>query len=205
MAKSKKNEQSGVVPISEMDIDFIYQQERKKTRTEFARLQEQAKKIDNLHERLVFWSNQQKEYKMRVFNDDELLAVSGVVSYQRGGLRLWMDYLISCEIDDLSTQIRNAPPNPEDSKKGVKEILLLHELGVIEFLYKRFGTYIPDHLASILPDFINVTEINAKKVLQRLANKFYKPERLRAVRKSIRQQYGEIKPLTSIKFEKELE
>jgi hypothetical protein len=173
----------------------------------YAQLKKIASGIEGLHEKWKFWNQAKKEYKISIHSSQSYQSASGAVSMLNPGQGQWLDALIDIELADyreqmrVETELSASSGNSDDTMKGVKELLQLHELGVIEFLYKRFGTNSPDGLVSLLVNLFNVTETNAKKVLQRLQNDYYQPERLRAVRKAIRDQYGEMKPLHSIRFD----
>ncbi|MFN7300226.1 MAG: hypothetical protein ACK5U7_02015 [Bacteroidota bacterium] len=206
MTKKKTNEPaSGVFNITESDIEKFDRMERERARLKHQELKREAELIEDLRERRDFWSKAQNEYRHSIHDMELPLHASGVVSAKFGGMKLWLDMRIQIELDDLLNQIQNLPPDSVDSKRGVKEVILLYELGVIEFLYKRFGTNSPSTLHYILPEFVNIEKTNAKQVLQRLAGKGqgseYKPEQHRYAQQTIHRQCGEMKPLHLITFD----
>jgi hypothetical protein len=176
----------------------------------YAQLKKIASDIDGSHEKWKFWSQAKKDYKINIHSSQSYQSASGEVSMLNPGQGQWLDALIDIELADyreqmrVETELSASSGNSDDTMKGVKELLLLHELGVIEFLCKRLGTHSPSKLSHIFLNFMNMKEDNAKKILQRLGDKEkenYKPEQYTNARQTIRERYGEMKPLHLIRFD----
>jgi hypothetical protein len=179
-------------------------------RSKFFTLRKIAEGIEGLQEKWQFWNTAKRDYKNSIDLSMSYQSASGQCSMSNPGQGQWLDALIDNELAYYREQMRfekemsASSVKSDDSMKGVNELLLLHELGVIEFLYKRSGIYSPSTLSHIFPKFMNITQENAKKILQRLGDREkenYKPEQYNNAKQTIRDHFGEMKPIQSITFD----
>lgn len=208
--KSKIEDPSkGVFSITEMDIERIDQREREYTMLRFAELKEQAMEIEDLRDRLTFWSESQLEYRNRVQMDKFSDIASGAVSYAQGGRMLWLDILCENEMYNLKNQIQHLPKDSTSSEPpliDVKKVVHLYELGVIEFLEKRLNTASAISLGHVVARITGCNSDTAGRYISRIENGGKIDENnFLVAREWILNRYGKMKPMPDIKFDKDLE
>lgn len=199
----------GVFSITEMDIEKIDQREREYTMEKFAELKEQAKGIEDLQDRLRFWSESQLEYKNRVQMNKFTDIASGAVSHAQGGRMLWLDILCENEIYHLKNLIQHLPKDSALSEPpliDIKKVVHLYELGVIEFLEKRLNTASPISLGHVVARITGGNSDTAGRYIARIQNgEKIDDNNFLVARDWILKRYGKMKPLPEINFDKDLE
>jgi hypothetical protein len=212
--KKSKNENPisrdfSILDINPERIEEIDRQERQSARLRHKELSEEAEQIEDLHMRLKFWRKHQKEYIFHIFGQADYMQASGVVSNSIGGQRLWLDFLIKCEIDDLLIEIQTSPtkttPN-EPPLIDVLKVVHLYELGVIEFLEKRLNTASSISLGHVVARITGGNSDTAGRYISRIKDgEKIDDNNFLVARDWILSRYGKMKPLPEIKFDKDLE
>lgn len=193
---------------TEQQVEEFNRKERESARTKHQELKEQAVVISDLRDRLAFWSMAQNKYKQSIWEQELSIHASGALSARyNNSMKLWLDFLIQCELDDLSNQIKHLPPDSstiDPPEHENQKVICLYELGVLGFLKKRLMTESYSTLSHIIAYFTEMTLANSKKCLERIDGNEYKKDQHIKEKQKIRDRY-EIKSLPDINFEKDVE
>jgi hypothetical protein len=205
----KPKKEPSFLNFSDNDVEEFNRKERESARKRYQELKQQAEQIKDLRIRHGFWSVRQKEYKMNIWELELPIHASGVVSMNYGGMKLWLDFLIQCELDDLSNQIQHLPKDSapiEPPLIDVLKVVHLYELGVIEFLEKRLNTASSISLGHVVARITGGNSDTAGRYISRIKDgEKIDDNNFLVARDWILSRYGKMKPLPEIKFDKDLE
>jgi hypothetical protein len=196
--------------ITELKVRDFDQEQRTFAFSHYRELEKIASGIDDLHERLKFWSYEQKAYRINVRGNPQLFASSGVYKTVYNDDKIWLDGLIQCAIDDLENQIRNLPKEPiiiepTITPQQAQQVAYLHELGVLEFLKKRLKTESISTISHFVAAITGVPQPSIKTPLNRIKDGGISSVHFEQVRQYARQKKIELRPLKEIKFDNEVE
>jgi hypothetical protein len=145
-----------------------------KDKETFTLLENEANNIENLSDKIKFWLDKQLEFERNITL--ETLTVSGMTSKETGlNQKFFLDRLIDAELIRLKGIMELNSPEEElndfELKEDQEKILFLDNIGVIEFLRKKYSITSNGHMGEILKPITGVKPATIARTLSRIHNK----------------------------------
>lgn len=169
------------LPINLIENDTmnnIVDETLKFSRIQFEKLQINANNIDDLKDRIKYWSEEKVKYNVGL--DIHTLTASGIVSTNTGlSGEYFLDRLISKEIEHLKEclELENTSENSTNNQylipisSNQEKICLLESLGIIDYIIKSQKHHVPySKVSEFLSPIVGMPSKHIEVALERIRN-----------------------------------